>query len=177
MREELVRLLVHAHHRHRGVVGAGVDRQDVLHPGGELGVRLRRDGPALLQMRAKFRFFRTRPMVEWSRSGVSPARATCFSSSRRLHRAWPAGGVEQASAINRASTSPVTGEGTGGCARCLRPIVALTSPPASANRFATSRNVSPETPTRAAITSLGSTSPTEVSSASSTRARLIIDAG
>ena len=116
-------------------------------------------------------------MVEWSKSGMSPAKATCFSSSRRLHRARPAGGAEQASAINRASTSPVTGEGTGGCARCLRAIVARMSPPVSANRLATSRSVSPETPSRAAITSLGSTSLVEVSNASSTRARLIIEAG
>src|SRR5215204_4803967 len=64
MSQELVRLLVHAHHRNRGVVRAGVDVQDVLHPGGKLSIRLRRDGPALLQMRTKRRFFNTRPMVE-----------------------------------------------------------------------------------------------------------------
>ena len=62
--EQLVGLLVHAHHRPPGIVGSGVDREDVLHPGGELGVGVRRDGPALLQMRTQFRFFNTRPMVE-----------------------------------------------------------------------------------------------------------------
>jgi len=101
----------------------------------------------------------------------------CFSSSRSDQRARPAGGAEQASAISRASISPVTGEGTGGSRRCLRPIVAQMSPPVSANRSAASRSVSPETPSRAAITSLGSTTPVEVSNASSTRARLIIEAG
>ncbi|ELB88161.1 hypothetical protein Rwratislav_36104 [Rhodococcus wratislaviensis IFP 2016] len=59
----------------------------------------------------------------------------------------------------------------------MRPIVASTSRPVSANRLATSRNVSPETPNRAAITSFSSTTPTEVSSASNTRARRIIEAG
>ena len=116
----------------RRVVGAGVDVQDVLHPGDELAVGLGRDGPALLQMRAKCRFFNTRPMVEWSRSGMSSTSATCFSSSRSDQRACPAGGVEQANAINRASTSPVTIGSTGGVSRFLRLIVASTSPPRSA---------------------------------------------
>ena len=91
-----------------------------------------------LQMRTKFRFFNTRPMVEWSRSGRSSTNATCFSSSRNDHRACPAGGVEQANAISRASTSPVITDGTGGLSRCLRVIVASTSPPVSTNRFAIS---------------------------------------
>ena len=51
--------------------------------------------------------------------------------------------------------------------------MAWTSPPVSAKRFATSRNVSHETSSLAAITSSGSTTPTEVSNASSTHARLI----
>ncbi|WP_447002305.1 hypothetical protein ACRAKI_21505 [Saccharothrix isguenensis] len=50
-------------------------------------------------------------------------------------------------------------------------------PPVSANRLATSRSISPDTPSRAAITSFGSGSPTETSSSSSTWARLIDDAG
>ncbi|MET7666277.1 hypothetical protein ABZS99_47700 [Streptomyces sp. NPDC005463] len=54
--------------------------------------------------------------------------------------------------------------------------MAHTSPPVSAYRFETSRTDSHETPTRSAITTRGSTSPTEASSASNTRARLIIDA-
>jgi len=59
--EQLVRRLVHADLRPGRVVGAGVDGKNVLHPGSELGVPLRRD---LLQMRTKFRFFKIRPMVE-----------------------------------------------------------------------------------------------------------------
>lgn len=83
--------------------------------------------------------------------------ATCFSSSRSDHRERPAGGCEHASAISLASTSPVTGEGTGGNSRSFRPIVAQASPSVPANRFETKRTVSPETPTRSAITARGST--------------------
>src|SRR6266545_5731109 len=108
---------------------------------------------------------------------MSSTSATCFSSNRNDHRPYPGGGAEQANAINRASTAPVTTETTGGSSRCFREIVACASPPVSANRLATSRNVSPETPSRAASTSFASTSPPEVSNASSTRARMIIEAG
>ncbi|MFL4909219.1 hypothetical protein ACJ6WF_40010 [Streptomyces sp. MMS24-I2-30] len=107
---------------------------------------------------------------------MSSTSATCFSNSRSDHQACPFGGVEQASAISLASTSPVTGEGTGGNARSFRPTVAHTSPPVSTYRFEIRRTDSHETPTRSAITARGSTSPTDVSNASSTRARLIIDA-
>jgi hypothetical protein len=34
--QELVGLLVHAHHRSAGIAGSGVDGQHVFHPGGEL---------------------------------------------------------------------------------------------------------------------------------------------
>lgn len=100
----------------------------------------------------------------------------CFSSRRNDHRARPFGGVEQASAISLASTSPVTGEGTGGKGRFLRPTVDHTSPPVSVNRIETRRTVSHETPARSATTTREGTSPAAASRASSTRARLIIDA-
>lgn len=102
---------------------------------------------------------------------MSSTSATCFSSSRSDHRACPFGGVEQASAISLASTPPVTGEDTGGNARSFRPTVAHTSPPVSTYRFEIRRTDSHETPPRSAITARGSTSPTDVSNASSTRAR------
>ena len=85
-------------------------------------------------------------MVEWSRSGRSSISATWVSSSRNDQRARPGGGAEQASAINRASTSPVTIAGTGGSSRGLRPIVASTSPRVATNRFATTRTVFAATP-------------------------------
>ncbi|WP_417564727.1 hypothetical protein [Microbacterium sp.] len=62
--EQLVRLLVRSHHRDARVERAVVDVQDVLHPGGELAVGVRRDRPALLLMRTKPPFFRVRPIVE-----------------------------------------------------------------------------------------------------------------
>ena len=87
MGEELVGLLVHAHHRRGRVQRAGVHVQDVLHARGELAAAVRRDGPALLQMRTTCPLLRTLPIVEWSRSGMSSIRATCFSSSRSDQRA------------------------------------------------------------------------------------------
>ena len=62
--EQLVRLFVHTHHRDQPVVGPVIDLQDVFHAGDELAVRVRRDRPALLQMRTKPPFFRARPIVE-----------------------------------------------------------------------------------------------------------------
>src|SRR5262249_58655936 len=70
----------------------------------------------------------------------------------------------------------VRGGGRGGNRRSFRESVPHTSPRAPATRLEIRRTVSPETPTRAAITARGSTSPADVSSASRTRARLIIDA-
>jgi hypothetical protein len=62
---------------------------------------------------------------------MSSINATCFSSSRSDHRACPGGGCEQANAIRRACTSPVTFGSTGGMSRFVRLIVASTSPPRS----------------------------------------------
>lgn len=116
-------------------------------------------------------------MVEWSRSGSSSISATCLSSSRSDQRACPSGAAEQARAINRASTSPVTIGDTGGAGRRLRATVASTSPPVSTNRFAILSTVSCDTPTRPAITARSSTGPAAVSSSNNTRARIIIRAG
>lgn len=116
-------------------------------------------------------------MVGWSRAGRSSTSATCFSSSRNDHRACPGGDAEQASAISRASTSPVTTAGTGGTSRCLRLIVASTSPSVSTNRFAIARTVFSATPTRDATTARSATGGAFSSSSSSTRARMIIRAG
>ncbi len=62
--EQLVRLLVHAHDRNRRVAGPVVDLEHVFHPCDELTVGVRRDRPALLQVRTKPPFFRVRPIVE-----------------------------------------------------------------------------------------------------------------
>ena len=68
-------------------------------------------------------------------------------------------------------------DGTGGVARCLRVIVASTSPPVSTNRFATERTVVSVTPTRRATNTRSATGPTFSSNANNTRARMIIRAG
>src|SRR4051794_12165528 len=159
MIEELIRLLVHAHHRPGRIVGEGVGGEDVLHCGDERGVRVGWDRPALLQMRTKFRFFKSRPMLEWSRSGTSSIKATCFSNSRSDQRVYPGGGAEQASAITRASTSPVITDGTGGVTRSFRVIVASASPPVITNRFAIWRTVSSDKPTWSATTARSGTGP------------------
>ena len=83
-------------------------------------------------MRTKRPLFNTFPIVEWSKSGMSSIKATCFSNSRSDQRACPTGGLEQARTVNLASTSPVTFGSTGGVSRFLRLIVASTSPPHSA---------------------------------------------
>ena len=64
MAEQLIRLLIHAHDRHCGIEGAVVDLEDVFHPGDKLTAGVRRDRPALLQVRTKPPFFRVRPIVE-----------------------------------------------------------------------------------------------------------------
>src|SRR5665811_1240562 len=167
MAQELVGLLVHAHHRQRRIPGPGVDVQDVLHPRHELPVGLGRDGPALLQMRTKRPLLSVFPMVEWSRSGMSSINATCRSSSRSDQRACPSGGVEQARAINLASTSPVTFGSTGGVSRFLRRIVASTSPPRSAKALEVFTTVSTCTPARSATTAWVGTGPSRPESFSS----------
>jgi hypothetical protein len=96
--------------------------------------------------------------------------ATRCPSNRSDHRARPGGGVEQANAINRASTSPVIADGTGGLARRLRMIVASTSPPVSTNRSATARTVVSLTPICRATTTRSAGDPSLPSKASSTRA-------
>src|SRR3954454_18344134 len=138
VREELAGLLIHTHHGHARIVRAGVGVRDILHPGGKLPAGLGRDRPALLQVRAKPCFFKTRPIVGWSRSGMSATSAACFSSRRRLHRSYPFGGWLHANAITRASISPVTFGSTGGVSRFLRVIVASISPPESAQALETS---------------------------------------
>jgi hypothetical protein len=60
------------------------------------------------------------------------ASSTTFSSNRRkVHRARPTGGCEQAKAINLASFSPSKIGATAGAERCLR--LSTASKPSSTN--------------------------------------------
>ena len=88
----------------------------------------------------------------------------------------PGGGAEQANAINRASTSPVIADGTGGVARRLRMIVASTSPSVSTNRSATERTVVSLTPICRATNTRSAGDPSLPSKAQHS-ARMIIRAG
>ena len=61
--QQLLRALVHTHHRPQGVLGTTIDLQNVLHAADKLGVVLRRDTPTLLQMRLDLVFLSVRRTV------------------------------------------------------------------------------------------------------------------
>ena len=65
-------------------------------------------------------FLSARPIVESLARSTMPSSTTLFSSSRRVQRARPLGGLEQAKAISLASLSPSKIRATAGVARCLR---------------------------------------------------------
>src|SRR6202165_4148248 len=97
-----------------------VNGQHLLHGGYECAVRFRRDDPLFLEMGLERVFFKTRQIVlSLARSTMSSS-TTLFSSNRKLQRARPFGGSEQANAISLASFSPSKIGGTEGFARCLR---------------------------------------------------------
>jgi hypothetical protein len=48
--QQLLRALVHTHHRPQGVLRTTINLQNVLHTADKLGIVLRRDTPTLLQM-------------------------------------------------------------------------------------------------------------------------------
>src|ERR1700677_441183 len=59
-------------------------------------------------------------IVESLAASTMPNSTTLLSSSRKLQRAWPSGGLEQARAIRRASFSPSKIRGTEGLAGGLQ---------------------------------------------------------
>src|ERR1700688_1573813 len=85
-----------------------INLQDILHVGYERRIGIRRDDALLLQVRLERVFFSVRPIV------LSLARPTMFSSttavssSFSVHRARPAGGLEQATAISLDSAATST---------------------------------------------------------------------
>src|SRR5882757_7523325 len=97
-----------------------VNVQDVLHGGHEGGAGVRWNDPLLSQMRLESVFFSVRPIV------LSLARLTIFSSttasssSCNVQRARPAGGLEQANAINLASAAPSKMRRLAEFGECLR---------------------------------------------------------
>src|SRR5260221_2071642 len=133
--KELLGGLVQAHQRVIGIAWPRVDRQHILHGGYERAVGLRRDDPALLAMGLENVFFSARPILQALAPSTICSSTTFFSNSRKVQRARPLGGLEQASAINLASLSPSKIRATAGVARCLRLNTA--SKPSSTSCFRT----------------------------------------
>src|SRR6202044_786911 len=103
---ELLGCLVQTNHRAGRIVRPLVDFQHVLHRGYESGAAVRRDNPLLLQVGFEIVFFSVRPIV-LSLARSTMLNSTTFSSrSCKVHRARPAGGLLQASAISFASAVP-----------------------------------------------------------------------
>ncbi len=120
------------------IIGPLINLQDVFHGGNKGGVGVRRDDPLLLQMRLESVFFSVRPIV------LSLARSTIFSSttassnSCNVQRARPAGGLEQANAINLASAAPSKIRRLAEFAECLQ--IEAASNPSSTSRWRASGN-------------------------------------
>ena len=70
-------------------------------------------------MRLERVFFSVRPIVELLARATIPSSTTLFSNSRKVQRARPLGGLEQARAISLASFSPSKIRATAGVARLL----------------------------------------------------------
>src|SRR5450755_117683 len=129
--EELLGALVQAHQR----AIPRVDGQHIFHGGYERTIGFRRDDPALSAMGLENVFFSVRPIVESLARSTIWSSTTFFSNSRRVQRARPLGGLEQANAISLASFSPSKIRATAGVARCLRLNTA--SKPSSTSCFRT----------------------------------------
>src|SRR5215208_7131822 len=82
-------------------------------------------------MRLERVFFSTRPIVLSLARSTMLSSTTLFSNNRKVQRARPLGGLEQAKAISLASFSPSKIRATAGVARCLRLNTA--SKPSSTN--------------------------------------------
>src|ERR1700681_477441 len=116
--KELLGGLVQAHQRVIWSAWPRGDRQHIFHGGYERAIGLRRDDPALLAMGLENVFLSPRPIfVSLARSTMWSS-TTFFSNSRKVQRARPLGGLEQASAISFASFSPSKIRATAGTARC-----------------------------------------------------------
>src|SRR5258707_13624360 len=87
--------------------------------GYERGIGLRRNDPALSAVGLENVFFSVLPVVESLARSTIFSSTTFFSNSRRVQRARPLGGLEQARAISLASFSPSKIPATPGVRRCL----------------------------------------------------------
>src|ERR1700680_3773195 len=101
--DKLLGGFVQADQRMSRIARPCVNGQHILHGGYEGAVRFRRDDPLFLEMGLERVFFKTRQiMLSLARSTMSSS-TTLFSSNRKLQRARPFGGSEQANAISLVS--------------------------------------------------------------------------
>src|ERR1700680_4552475 len=146
---ELLGRLVDADQGTFRIIRPLINVQDVLHGGHEGGAGVRGNNPLLSQMRLESVFFSVRPIV------LSLARLTIFSSttasssSCNVQRARPAGGVEQANAINLASAAPSKMRRLAEFGECLR--IRAASNPSSTSRWRVLATVSTLVSSAAAI--------------------------
>src|SRR5262249_4232916 len=117
---ELLRGLVEANQRIIAVAWARVDGPDVFHSGAQRRRCPRRGVPVLAAMGLKSVFLSARPIVLSLARSTMPSSTTLFSNNRKVQRARPLGGLEQAKAISLASFSPSKIRATAGVARGLR---------------------------------------------------------
>ncbi len=116
--DELLDRFVEADERVPWVSRSFVNVEDSFHRSDKGAVGVRRNNPLFFAVGFENVFFRTRPIVL---SLASISSSTIFSSSnRKVHRARPAGGFEQASAISLASFSPSKIRGRARTARFFR---------------------------------------------------------
>src|SRR5262249_4639816 len=97
---------VHADPRPPRVVGALVDLQHLLHLADEGGILLGRDAPHRLSPRLQGAFFKARRTVSWQMASTTSSSTSRSAKRRKVQRAYPRAGCEQASAVKRACCSP-----------------------------------------------------------------------
>ena len=96
--QQLGGTLVEADHRPLGIVGLGVQVQDILHVGHEVGTHLG-DAPLLLLPRLERVFFKCSRTVSWDKDSTRPSSTVFPARSRRVQWSWPWGAGLQARAI------------------------------------------------------------------------------
>ncbi len=84
-----------------GIARPHVDREYIFHRCYKGAVGLRRDDPALPAMRLETVFLSVRPIVKSLARSTMPSSTTLFSNSRRVQRARPLGGLEQARIVRK----------------------------------------------------------------------------
>src|SRR6202790_4029400 len=146
---ELLGRLVDADQRTFRIIRPLINLQDVLHGGHEGGAGVRGNDPLLSQMRLESGFFSVRPIrLSVARLAVFSS-TTASSSSANVQRARPAGGLEQANAINLASAAPSKMRRLAEFGECLR--IRAASNPSSTSRWRILATVSTLVSSAAAI--------------------------